>query len=61
MHPDNPNNMHPFLSLIGKEAVDSWYSEIKDYKFAQPGFGSNTGKPACAPHFTLVSSTVQII
>ncbi|XP_062310495.1 Golgi-associated plant pathogenesis-related protein 1-like isoform X1 [Osmerus eperlanus] len=35
-------------TLTGKEAVDSWYSEIKDYKFAQAGFGSNTG------HFTQV-------
>ncbi|KAJ8286470.1 hypothetical protein GJAV_G00039590 [Gymnothorax javanicus] len=32
----------------GKEAVDSWYSEIKNYSFSKPGFGSNTG------HFTQV-------
>ncbi|KAM4528062.1 Golgi-associated plant pathogenesis-related protein 1-like isoform 1-T2 [Odontesthes bonariensis] len=32
----------------GKEAVDSWYSEIKDYDFSKPGFHSNTG------HFTQV-------
>nr|XP_015222030.1 PREDICTED: uncharacterized protein LOC102697771 [Lepisosteus oculatus] len=30
--------------LTGKEAVDSWYSEIKDYDFNNPGFQSNTGK-----------------
>ncbi|MBN3323916.1 GAPR1 protein, partial [Atractosteus spatula] len=34
--------------LTGKEAVDSWYSEIKDYNFSRPGFQSNTG------HFTQV-------
>lgn len=35
-------------TLTGKEAVDSWYSEIKDYNFSQPGFSSKTG------HFTQV-------
>ncbi|XP_069039377.1 GLI pathogenesis-related 2 isoform X2 [Lepisosteus oculatus] len=34
--------------LAGKEPVDSWYSEIKDYNFSRPGFQSNTG------HFTQV-------
>ncbi|XP_062410611.1 GLI pathogenesis-related 2 [Sardina pilchardus] len=34
--------------LKGKEAVDSWYNEIKDYSFSRPGFQSNTG------HFTQV-------
>ncbi|TRY91334.1 hypothetical protein DNTS_030140 [Danionella cerebrum] len=32
----------------GKEAVDSWYSEIKDYNFKKPGNQPNTG------HFTQV-------
>ncbi|KAK5870512.1 hypothetical protein PBY51_003454 [Eleginops maclovinus] len=32
----------------GKEAVDSWYSEIKDYDWSSPGFNGNTG------HFTQV-------
>ncbi|KAI4820577.1 hypothetical protein KUCAC02_028550 [Chaenocephalus aceratus] len=32
----------------GKEAVDSWYSEIKDYNWSSPGFNDNTG------HFTQV-------
>uniref|UniRef100_A0A4W5RB06 GLI pathogenesis-related 2 n=2 Tax=Hucho hucho TaxID=62062 RepID=A0A4W5RB06_9TELE len=32
----------------GKDAVDSWYSEIKDYHFNKPGFSSGTG------HFTQV-------
>uniref|UniRef100_A0A8D0ASP6 SCP domain-containing protein n=1 Tax=Sander lucioperca TaxID=283035 RepID=A0A8D0ASP6_SANLU len=36
------------LKLTGKEAVDSWYSEIKDYNWSRPGFSSNTG------HFTQV-------
>ncbi|XP_028269059.1 Golgi-associated plant pathogenesis-related protein 1-like [Parambassis ranga] len=36
------------VNPTGKEAVDSWYSEIKDYKFDDPGFGGNTG------HFTQV-------
>ncbi|KAM8934540.1 Golgi-associated plant pathogenesis-related protein 1 isoform 3-T3 [Pelodytes ibericus] len=34
--------------LSGNEPVDSWYSEIKNYNFSRPGFGSNTG------HFTQV-------
>uniref|UniRef100_A0A8C4PYA3 SCP domain-containing protein n=1 Tax=Eptatretus burgeri TaxID=7764 RepID=A0A8C4PYA3_EPTBU len=32
----------------GKAAVDSWYSEIKDYNFQSPGYQPNTG------HFTQV-------
>ncbi|CAN9512771.1 unnamed protein product [Ophioblennius macclurei] len=36
------------VNLTGKEAVDSWYAEIKDYDFKNPGFKSNTG------HFTQV-------
>ncbi|KAL7838345.1 hypothetical protein AOLI_G00267490 [Acnodon oligacanthus] len=35
-------------NLTGHEAVDSWYSEIKDYNFKKPGFTSGTG------HFTQV-------
>ena len=34
--------------MSGADAVDSWYSEVKDYKFSKPGFQSNTG------HFTQV-------
>ncbi|KAL2100078.1 hypothetical protein ACEWY4_004472 [Coilia grayii] len=34
--------------IHGKEAVDNWYSEIKDYNFRKPGFQSGTG------HFTQV-------
>ncbi|KAM9393752.1 Golgi-associated plant pathogenesis-related protein 1 [Pholidichthys leucotaenia] len=36
------------VHLTGKEAVDSWYNEIKDYNFRMPGFRPNTG------HFTQV-------
>ncbi|KAM7392099.1 hypothetical protein PAMP_022734 [Pampus punctatissimus] len=36
------------LKLTGKEAVDSWYSEIKDYNWSMPGFSGSTG------HFTQV-------
>uniref|UniRef100_A0A8B9H948 Golgi-associated plant pathogenesis-related protein 1-like n=1 Tax=Astyanax mexicanus TaxID=7994 RepID=A0A8B9H948_ASTMX len=32
----------------GPEAVEKWYSEIKDYNFSKPGFQPNTG------HFTQV-------
>ncbi|KAK1787785.1 hypothetical protein P4O66_016266, partial [Electrophorus voltai] len=35
-------------NMTGHEAVDSWYSEIKDYRFNRPGFTSGTG------HFTQV-------
>nr|XP_020454781.1 Golgi-associated plant pathogenesis-related protein 1-like [Monopterus albus] len=34
--------------LTGKEAVDAWYREIKDYSWHMPGFRMNTG------HFTQV-------
>ena len=30
-------------TVNGKDAVGAWYSEIKDYDFAAPGFGMNTG------------------
>uniref|UniRef100_A0A672YVI4 Im:7150988 n=1 Tax=Sphaeramia orbicularis TaxID=375764 RepID=A0A672YVI4_9TELE len=36
------------LNPTGKEAVDSWYGEIKDYSWSNPGFSGNTG------HFTQV-------
>ncbi|XP_022611693.1 Golgi-associated plant pathogenesis-related protein 1-like [Seriola dumerili] len=36
------------ITLTGKEAVDSWYSEIKDYNWDQPGYSRETG------HFTQV-------
>ncbi|KAK2902605.1 hypothetical protein Q8A73_012351 [Channa argus] len=36
------------LKLTGKEAVDAWYAEIKDYNWCNPGFKGNTG------HFTQV-------
>ncbi|KAM4661966.1 uncharacterized protein O3C94_010616 [Discoglossus pictus] len=32
--------------LPGREPVDNWYSEIKNYNFSQPGFGGNTVKPS---------------
>ncbi|XP_072570790.1 uncharacterized protein [Paramormyrops kingsleyae] len=34
--------------VSGKDAVESWYSEIKDYDFSKPGYQKNTG------HFTQV-------
>ncbi|XP_029294651.1 Golgi-associated plant pathogenesis-related protein 1-like [Cottoperca gobio] len=36
------------INLTGKEAVDSWYSEIKEYNWSTPGYNSKTG------HFTQV-------
>ncbi|XP_056150413.1 Golgi-associated plant pathogenesis-related protein 1 [Lampris incognitus] len=36
------------IKLTGKEAVENWYGEIKDYQWDQPGFNMNTG------HFTQV-------
>ncbi|XP_056123435.1 uncharacterized protein glipr2 isoform X4 [Rhinichthys klamathensis goyatoka] len=41
-------DLHVPTSLKGREAVESWYSEIKDYNFSRPGFTSKTG------HFTQV-------
>lgn len=36
------------IKLTGREAVDSWYSEVKYYNWNQPGYSSKTG------HFTQV-------
>ena len=36
------------LEVKGREVVDSWYSEISNYNYSQPGFSSSTG------HFTQV-------
>ena len=38
----------PTVKVAGKDAVDAWYKEIKDYSWSSPGFASNTG------HFTQV-------
>ncbi|MBD2561391.1 MULTISPECIES: CAP family protein [Nostoc] len=35
-------------TTLGNGAVEDWYSEIKDYKYENPGFSSETG------HFTQV-------
>ena len=35
--------MSSVMDVTGKDPVDSWYSEIKDYDFAAPGFNMNTG------------------
>ncbi|XP_078406547.1 GLI pathogenesis-related 2 isoform X3 [Cetorhinus maximus] len=37
---------HSSLQVTGKEAVESWYNEIKNYDFSSPGFQKNCG------HFT---------
>ena len=31
------------VTVNGKEAVDSWYAEIKDYTFSPGGFTMETG------------------
>ncbi|XP_057688670.1 Golgi-associated plant pathogenesis-related protein 1-like [Corythoichthys intestinalis] len=36
------------IKLTGKEAVDLWYSEVKEYNWTRPGYQTNTG------HFTQV-------
>jgi len=33
-------------TTLGNKAVSDWYSEVKDYNYASPGFSTNTG------HFT---------
>ncbi|CAN8030152.1 unnamed protein product [Ixodes persulcatus] len=38
----------PSYTIDAQAPVDSWYSEIKDYDYANPGFSSKTG------HFTQV-------
>ncbi|XP_061116870.1 Golgi-associated plant pathogenesis-related protein 1-like [Conger conger] len=54
-HSDTKNGENLYYSwssgpktLNGKESVDKWYDEIKDYSFDNPGFKSNAG------HFTQV-------
>ncbi|XP_077080449.1 uncharacterized protein LOC143732878 [Siphateles boraxobius] len=54
-HSDTDHGENVFYSFssvkktpTGKEAVDSWYSEIKDYDFEKPGHQPKTG------HFTQV-------
>ncbi len=32
------------LFILGQEAVDKWYGEIKDYNFSSPGHQPKTGK-----------------
>ena len=39
---DKPQNLFSFLSA--KDAVQSWYDEIKDYNYNNPTFGYDTGK-----------------
>ncbi|XP_048875517.1 LOW QUALITY PROTEIN: uncharacterized protein LOC125746025 [Brienomyrus brachyistius] len=36
------------MKISGKQPVEKWYNEIKDYNFSRPGFAPNTG------HFTQV-------
>ncbi|XP_059909969.1 Golgi-associated plant pathogenesis-related protein 1-like [Gadus macrocephalus] len=36
------------INLTGKEAVESWYGEVKDYEYNSPGYKDTTG------HFTQV-------
>ncbi|XP_033476505.1 Golgi-associated plant pathogenesis-related protein 1-like [Epinephelus lanceolatus] len=36
------------MTVLGREAVDSWYNEIKNYNWSRPGYMSNIG------HFTQV-------
>ena len=38
------------VEVRGQEVVDSWYGEIRNYNYNQPGFSSATG------HFTQVST-----
>ncbi len=37
-----------YIGVIGAEATDAWYNEIKLYNFNRPGFSMSTG------HFTQV-------
>jgi hypothetical protein len=37
-----------FSLIVGSKATQSWYDEIKDYNFDQPGFSMQAG------HFTQV-------
>ncbi|XP_034451747.1 Golgi-associated plant pathogenesis-related protein 1-like isoform X1 [Hippoglossus hippoglossus] len=45
---ENIYNKTGSAAVTGKEAVDAWYGEIKDYNWSSPGFGMKTG------HFTQV-------
>ena len=51
-HDDTKDGENVFMvfgrEIDGADAVNSWYSEVKNYDFCKPGFQSNTG------HFTQV-------
>ncbi|RXN29228.1 Golgi-associated plant pathogenesis-related 1-like protein [Labeo rohita] len=54
---------HEQMSRIytGKAAVDSWYSEIKDYTFSTPGNQPGTGlsTPLTKPHIAQIVREMQ--
>lgn len=51
-HDDTKDGENVFMvfgrEIDGSDAVNSWYSEVKDYSFSKSGYQSNTG------HFTQV-------
>lgn len=51
-HDDTKDGENVFMvfgrEIDGSDAVNSWYSEVKDYNFSKSGYQSNTG------HFTQV-------
>lgn len=51
-HDDTKDGENVFMvfgrEIDGNDAVNSWYSEVKDYNFSKSGYQSNTG------HFTQV-------
>ena len=43
------------LELAGREVVDNWYEEIRNYDYSKPGFSAATG------HFTQVNLWINFI
>lgn len=47
------------VCVSGKEAVEVWYGEIKDYDWNSPGFGYKTGNLPNSPNWSQLALTLS--